>query len=145
MSNLTKNLIRLTIMIMLLFLAFPSKSEEPQLADYIHMKDLYIEMDRSILSNRNYYLVDKRSRKYGVNLGLNLDITDLSFFNSKLISITNASQFKYIGLTFDTGVKLIKGIELYYKHFSGHALDQEFPDRFPEENALGIRFRLIER
>lgn len=57
--------------------------------------------------------------------------------------LTDHSQFRFLGYKMETGIEPIKGIEVYYQHFSGHALDERFNQGFPQYNKIGIRWNIV--
>ena len=63
--------------------------------------------------------------------------------NQRVNSIVGSNQFRHIGYTNEVGFRTKAGVDLYFRHFSGHALDFEYGKAFPQENVFGIRFNLI--
>lgn len=120
-----------------------AKEKKGHLRDYVEIRDLYIEAERATMVNRNYFFKDRDQRRYSLNLGLNLDITEDFFFNSLVTSMTDKNQFRFVGLDFDTGYRILHGFEVYFKHFSGHILDDTYDEGFPQDNSIGVRFRFI--
>lgn len=113
------------------------------LSTLVEVEDLYIETEKRILANREFYLVNQHEARYDVNLGMNFQLPYTLYFNNKVNTITDHSQFRFVGYTFETGIEPFKGIEVYYQHFSGHGLDESFPQDFPQYNKIGIRWNII--
>lgn len=112
------------------------------LSKYVKVKSLYIETERRITTNREYYLRDYSTAKYDVNLGLDLDLPLNFYYNNLVTSITDSRQFRHVGYEFEIGNEPIDGVELYFKHFSGHALDESYGKAFPQANKIGVRLHL---
>jgi hypothetical protein len=113
------------------------------LSSNIKVKNLYIETEKRVLTNREYFLVDQYGATNDLNLGLDLEMPASIYFNNKITSITDDSQFRFVGYNFEIGAEPIKGIEVYFEHFSGHALDQTYVNDFPQFNKVGIRWNFI--
>lgn len=120
-----------------------SKAFGARLQDNIKVTNLYLELNRTILSNRDYHLVNIDSKRYELNLGLNTNIGTRFYWNNLITSKTDSSQFRFIGLDSEFGYRLLEDVKVYYRHFSGHALDSQYDERFPEDNSLGIRLDFI--
>jgi hypothetical protein len=116
------------------------------LSDHVKVRNLYIEGEKRVLTNRDYFLNENRIPHNDLNLGLDLDLPATLYYNNKVNSIVDTNQFRYIGYTFELGARPFKGIEVYFQHFSGHALDETFDYRgFPQFNKVGVRFYLWKR
>lgn len=126
-----------------MFICNPAIGSGLDLKDSIKVKDLYIETEKRIGTNRDYYLRDEEAAKYDLNLGLNLELPATLYYNNKVTSTTDDNQFRHIGYEFEFGARPFKGIDLYIQHFSGHALDESYDKNFPQRNKFGIRFNLI--
>lgn len=130
------------LFIALVLLICWSIAKPSELQDHIKLKKLYLEAEKPVISNRSaYMLVDENTTNY-LNLGFDLGLFKLGYLNSKVVSQTNESQFRHVGLHSELGVTVYGGVELYLRHFSGHIIDGAYPTRFPQENALGLRLIL---
>ena len=127
--------------IILFSISFTIQAQD--LSRFIKTKRLYIETERRVVTNREYYLRDRRDATYDVNLGLDLELPQTVYYNNKVTSITDSNQFRFIGLDFEVGMRPFEGIDVYFQHFSGHALDESYPEQFPQRNKIGIRWNLI--
>lgn len=112
------------------------------LSKYVKVRSLFLEGEKHILSNRDYYIPKGETPVNGLNLGLDLDISKHFYYDTKVVSRTNGNQFRHIGLHIETGYS-IYNIDGYVRHFSGHTLDTQLPTRFPQYNVIGIRLNLI--
>jgi hypothetical protein len=107
------------------------------------IKQLYLETEKRVMVNRSYYLVDQNDAQYDVNLGMTMQLPYTFYYTKRVESIVDSSQFRFVGLRFETGFTLFKHIDVYYQHFSGHALDSQYEDNFPQDNKIGIRWHLV--
>lgn len=133
--------------IFLIFLSFINFSNT--LAQKTHeipgitVKDLSIEVEKGIMENTNFYLINENATHF-LNLNLDVNMGKYTYINQKVKSIVGDNQFRYIEYNVEFGVRPFRGIDIYIRHMSGHALDTVFPQEdFPEDNSLGIRFNLI--
>ena len=126
-----------------LLISFPVIAKD--LSKIVKIKNLFIETEKRTNVNREYYLVNQKSAEYDFNLGLNLDLPMSFYYNNIVNSITDNSQFRFIGYQFEVGAKPFNGVDIYFQHFSGHALDQRFTEDFPQRNKFGVRFNFINR
>ena len=111
--------------------------------DSIKVENLYIETEKRVSYNTDYHMVNQDQAKYDLNLGLDLTLPATMYYNSKVVSTTDSDQFRFVGLNFEVGARPFTGIDVYFGHFSGHALDDSFNRDFPQTNKIGIRFNLI--
>jgi len=132
-----KNFILLLFLIVLL-------TSISKASSIIEVDNLYFEVEKTVSTNRGYTLPENTTPKNNFNLGLNLsDKWSVLYLNSEISSTTTKSQFGYVGLDSELGLNTTIGLQLYYRHFSGHLLDATSEDRFPEENVIGVRLNLI--
>lgn len=111
----------------------------------VKVKRLYIETEKRVSVNREYYLRDEKSARYDLNLGLDLEFSKSFYYDNKVISTTDSNQFRFVGYQFEVGAKPFDGVDLYFQHFSGHALDEQYDRDFPQHNKIGIRWNIINR
>ncbi len=114
-------------------------------ADLVEVDDLYLETEKMVKTNRNYHLPKTSEPKYNFNLGLNMtDGLNIFYSNNKISSTVDQSQFRYVALDTEFGIRTTLGMRIYFRHFSGHQLDSfNEESRFPEENVVGLRFSII--
>lgn len=113
-------------------------------ADVIKVSNLYVETEKTVNTNRGYYLPPDSTPTNNINLGLDIsDRFNMIYLNSKISTTTDESQFRYGALDAELGFNFQAGIQLYYRHYSGHMLDASADTRFPEKNVIGIRFNLL--
>ncbi len=115
------------------------------LSDHVKVRRFYIETEKRILTNREYFLTESRVAQNDLNMVFDLDFPARFYYNNRVNSIVDTNQFSFIGYTFEVGNRPFKGIEVYFQHFSGHALDEAFERGFPQYNKVGIRFYLWKR
>jgi hypothetical protein len=130
---------------MVLLILAMSFCQAADLSKYIKVDRLFLETEKRSGVNREYYLVNRESARYDLNLGLDLEIPASFYYNNRVTSTTDDNQFRFVGYRFEVGTRIIKGLEVYFQHFSGHALDESFDEDFPQQNKIGIRFNLIRR
>ena len=113
----------------------------------VEVDALYLETEKTILTNRGYYLPEGSNPNYNLNLGFDLvdSYSGMVYSRNVVSSTTDQSQFRYVALDTEFGISTTVGLEIYLRHFSGHLMDATDPDgqRFPEENVIGVRFNLI--
>lgn len=132
-------------LIVLMILAIIRVSYAQDFQDFAKLRRLYIETEKRVHNNRSYYLNEPRSATYDLNLGVDFDFPLSTYFRNKVVSTTDHSQFRFIGYHFEVGGEPIDNIEVYLRHFSGHAMDDQFPNRFPEDNTIGIRWIFFDK
>jgi hypothetical protein len=86
--------------------------------------------------------------KEAVNLGLDVDLGGPFYWNNEVRSLTDGGGYKYVAWNLMLGVRLFPSLDLEYEHLSGHLLDHPesaYPGgRFPVQDSLGIRWRLLQ-
>ena len=127
---------------LIIFLLFSLNVMAKDISNILVLKDLYIESEKHVRSNRSYYIPENEQPRFDLNLGMNLDIGKYSYFDTRVVSITNQRQFRFIAWEFENGLSYY-GIDLYVRHFSGHLLDTGEDRRFPEDNTIGIRVNFV--
>jgi hypothetical protein len=125
-------------LILLLLLSTSVFAELPK----VIVKNLYLEAEKARGTNRSYNIPDGHTPSNYANLGLDLTFTKYVYNNSKIKSVVDQSQFRNVSLDTELGIKLYS-VDIYIRHFSGHALDSEYGKKFPQENSVGVRFNLI--
>lgn len=115
------------------------------LSDFAKIKKLYIETERRVMTNRSFYFNNPESVTNDLNLGLDIEFPKTIYYNNRVVSATDQNQFRFVGLEFEVGARPFKGVETYFKHFSGHALDDQFQQNFPQDNKIGIRWLFINK
>lgn len=80
-----------------------------------------------------------------VNLGMEIDFFRYFFINPRIVSMTDNSQFRLVGLEYKAGVHLGKYIDVFYGHLSHHVLDMTSERRFNQYDCIGVRVNLIPR
>ena len=112
--------------------------------DIIELNDVYLEAEKTIGINRGYFIPQNSVPKYHFNLGLDLeDGLGILYADNRISSVVDQSQFRYVALDSEVGINTTVGLQLYYRHYSGHMLDATSTDRFPQENTVGLRFSLL--
>ena len=113
-------------------------------ADVIKVNNLYVETEKLVNTNRGYYVPKGSAPKYNFNVGMNfIDGLGIIYLDNEISSTVDQSQFRYVALDNELGINTTIGIQIYYRHYSGHMLDAVNADRFPEENVIGLRFNII--
>lgn len=109
----------------------------------VKIRNLYIEVEKHVSNNRSYYIPEEEQPTHSLDLVLNVDITKSLYLNQRVSSQVGTYQFRHVGYEPEIGYRTKLGIDLYFRHFSGHALDFTYDQRFPEENVVGIRFNFV--
>ena len=125
--------------IFLLLICKPVFSQEMN----VKIRNLYIEVEKHNFANRSYFIPENEDLTNSLNLVLNMDINKYLYLNQRITSQVGTRQFRHIGYQPELGFRSKWGVDLYFRHFSGHALDFVYDRRFPQENAVGVRFNLI--
>lgn len=109
----------------------------------IKVTGLVIEAEKAIRTNRNF-LTPKNEPVAGyLNLRFNITIHKKTYINQNILSTYTTKQFRAIAWNPEVGYNFDSGVDVYYKHYSGHALDSKIGQKFPENNSVGIRFNFI--
>jgi len=81
-----------------------------------------------------------------LDLIVNTDILTYGFFDGKVISITDADQFRLVGLNYILGVRVTPFLNLRWEHLSEHMLDRApVPGGFTVYDNVGFTFYLYQR
>lgn len=116
------------------------------LSKYVEVNELSLEFEKATMTNRSFFTPPDEEVAGFMNLNFNLDIGDYAYFNNQVLSEYTNRQFRAVAWAPELGFKLFDdGINLYFRHYSGHALDYNIGRGFPEQNAIGIRFNFIKK
>ena len=110
--------------------------------ELVNVDNLYIETEKTFLTNRGYYIPEGEEPRYNFNLGFTLS-SGFMYVDNVISSTVGDSQFRYVALNVELGINVTSSTQVYYRHYSGHMLDYQSTDQFPEENVIGLRFNLI--
>lgn len=108
-------------------------------ATELKLDDLYIEHKKAIGTNRTPLMPNNEIKRGELNLGLEYSFGML--YNKLKVTSYYASQFRHVSLGAEMGIKWDR-LELFVDHYSGHALDAVYPQKYPNENSVGVRLRL---
>lgn len=111
--------------------------------DFVRINNLYVEGEKHVLANRNDLHRNRESINEGANLGLDLKLANLGYIRNKILSTTDSSQFRSIALRTEFGINVTDSFQVYFRHYSGHTIDDELEHRFPQDNAVGVRFYFL--
>jgi hypothetical protein len=74
-----------------------------------------------------------------LDLHLDLDVFKYFYWNNKINTTSDQSNFRVIGWEYALGVRLFPFLEAGYFHHSQHILDMPDVQHFPLENAIQIK------
>jgi hypothetical protein len=85
--------------------------------------------------------------KEQISLGMKLALYEFAFSDATILSMTDSSQFRGVGLNERLGVHLSDYVDLYLEHQSLHVLDREqsVMSGFPEQDSVGVSIYLYKR
>lgn len=110
-------------------------------AQDFQLKDLYIEGDRAVGTNRHVYLPKGETRRGSLNLGM--EIVNGPVYSKNIVSsMYTEKQFRHVSLYSEMGVRY-KQVEGYINHYSGHIMDTTTDYKYPNTNGIGIRFNIV--
>ena len=121
--------------ILLMLITLPAFAQ-PKLSEF------YLEAEKAYNTNRTYGNITGENVAGWVNGGFKLE-EGLLYNETKIIGEYSNTQFRYIQLNLEFGAVIHTGVELYYRHESGHMLDYNKPGGFPEQNSFGVRINFI--
>lgn len=120
----------------------------PALASPLKTREMFINTRKFFPNGNTPYLTKGRDLGYELNINHNIDVFKLGYFNYKVWSLTDQTQFRWVGLNFKAGIRLTSIIDIEYEHFSKHILDDEYPykaqgNNFPVEDSIGVNIYLM--
>lgn len=82
-----------------------------------------------------------------INLHLDVNVLRYGYINNRVWGLADQHQFRWIGLNYQYGVRVLPFLDIQAEHFSRHILDKTYPykasgDRFPVEDSIGINLYL---
>lgn len=111
-------------------------------AQPVELSSLYIEVEQAIGTNRTPLMPYEHGEKAGeLNLVMETSLLGLGYNITRVDSMFADSQFATVALDTESGIRL-SWLEVYVSHRSQHALDAEYPNKYPNENSVGFRVRL---
>jgi len=128
-------------LILCLFFSLPIAAQQM----HGEVKRLYIEVERHVFSNRTFMLANNEIPTYSLSMGLEIDVTKSIYTRQYINSIMGENQFRHVGYENEIGYKSPIGVDLYFRHFSGHSLDTSYQHPYPQDNVIGLRFNIIRK
>lgn len=107
-------------------------------ANDIKLDDFYLEYGRYVGGN-SHHLAPGYETKQLPALGWQFKAYKWAYMTNKISTEVDDSQFRYVALDSELGLKPTSNIELYYRHYSGHALDSVYKTRYPSDDSVGFR------
>lgn len=127
-------------MLLGLMMSHSVRAEEP-----VRIKALDVEYYRYVAPGQDA-VIYPHEHKDALNLKLATEIGHSFYFNSKIVSETDAGQFRMIGLHINTGIHVSRYFDFEYMHRSEHAIDtQPSLPGYPLYDAVGIVIHLVPR
>ncbi len=110
-------------------------------ASDIELKHLSLEYEYAVGTNRPPYFFEGYGRKVGeLNLNMRTEIDNI-YSIIRVESIIAERQFSNVALDTELGIKWER-FDFYTQHRSEHILDQTMPQKYPNENSVGVRVNL---
>jgi len=129
---------------LLLTISTASFSDVFQLREFYLLHKKFGDGSRNPLIDDNG--LENRELDREVSLIWNMDIFNHAYFDNRILSYVDrfkdsgeSDQFRLIGWDFQIGLRLTGWLWVEYDHFSKHQLDNEAPNKYPVEDAFGIR------
>jgi hypothetical protein len=109
----------------------------------IELRESYINYKYFVHPGRDPLFTDL-PHKEELNLHVNTDILRYMYWDNMVHSMTDASQYRVVGLNTKLGVRLSGILDVQFEHFSKHMLDTVHPwmRGFPVEDSVGINLYL---
>lgn len=112
----------------------------------IELKEVYIDY-------RNYSWVSDYSRnmliypetpKEAVNLGVQMDILKVFYWDNEIQSLTTSAKYEAVALDIRFGIRLWESLEVGWQHKSQHVLDRKhsYMPKYPSEDTIQLKFFL---
>lgn len=114
----------------------------PQL---VTLKEVYVDYAQ-YLSGHTPYLNAGQIPHERLNLNVNIELLDdWLYMNNTVHSLTDQSQFRFMGWEYELGINVYDYVHIYYQHFSGHLLDDTYQWPSPLDNTIGVKLYLYKK
>ena len=112
-------------------------------ANDVKLDDFYMEYGR-YLGGNSHHLAPGYHTKQLPALGFNFKAYKWAYLKNKVTSEVDSTQFRYVALDSELGANIRENVEVYLRHYSGHALDSSYPSRYPSDNSVGVRVHFLD-
>lgn len=117
-------------------------------APAIELRSLAVHYQWFDSSNRIPDL-DGFKAKEGLALSMETDLFWRFYWNSSIMSLTDAGQYRLVGLNMHLGARVTDSLSVEYEHFSKHLLDHGdggYPaGKFPVQDSVGVVWTLYHK
>lgn len=100
----------------------------------------YAEGSRDPLVNQG--TLPGRFMNFSFDLNFQVSLLHVVYFDSIINSFANESQFSLVGWHYFVGLHVIPTLDVYYEHWSQHALDSSFSQGYPVQDSVGFKWWL---
>lgn len=126
------DILAIGLAILLAFVTLASEAAELSL--------LEVEFKHAIGTNRSWNIPE--NEKKGGEVNINMRVDGKKFYKFTRIKTNFTRQFRYAAYVGELGYKVSPSLDLFLHHESQHALDYNFGFKYPNENSIGIRYRI---
>lgn len=131
-----------TLILILLFGVFYYENVHAK----VGVTDFYLEFERAVNTSSPNLPVGYHT-KYLPAIGFNVQMGKYFYGNTEISSEIDETQFRYVAMDNEFGFRFEgkKGYpttEVYFNHFSGHVLDDDYGTNYPFQNTIGVRLHL---
>lgn len=137
-----KYFINLFIITTLFFNSYSSR------ADFIELNEIKVSYVNFFSGGRDPLISYNQNPNKLLDLDVNTNFATYFFWNNKIHSMSDNSQFRVIGLNTLLGLRIFDFMDLYYYHYSQHLLDTatyQYGGGFPLLDGIGINLYLFQK
>jgi hypothetical protein len=89
-------------------------------------------------------LIFPRVHREALNLSVDMDVLSFFYWDNTVLSVTDESQFRGVGLHSKVGMRLTPWLSVQYDHTSKHVLDGQHSSlpSFPVYDSIGVLIQL---
>lgn len=114
-------------------------------ADPLQVKAVDVEYRRFLAPGQDA-VIYPREHQSELNFRIDVQLYKLIYFDSKIVSESDAGQFRMVGLHLNYGVHLSRYLDVEYMHKSEHILDApSIMPGYPLYDAIGAVIHLVPR
>jgi hypothetical protein len=92
---------------------------------------------------RDLLFPDQKYWQHELNLRWNVE-WGRWFMDNDITGRTANGRFRYVGWEYETGFRILPGLDVFWHHHSQHAIDWDRP-KFPVTDSYGIRITFLGR
>src|SRR4051812_6992094 len=95
----------------------------------IEFQELKLNVKQILPNGHDPLMTNGSLQNKEFNVVFKTDVLKYGYWNNRIWSLADQHQFRWIGLDFQTGVRLLPFMDLEYGHFSKHIMDAQYPYR----------------